>query len=355
MLEKQFVEDLAANARVHSAFVVKSKSLAPFRNKSGQFMNLTLADCTGQILGRVWDNAEAIAEGFREGDVVVVTGSVQEYQGQLQLIATAISAAEPGSYELEDMIPRSGRPAQEMLGELDDLIGSVQDTDLKGLLETLFAEGPLRDRMAQAFGARSLHHAYAGGLLEHTLSVVKLLLATLELHPEMNRDLLVAGGLLHDVGKLEELDGVASVDYTDVGRFIGHTVLGDRLIHDTIRQTEGFNPRTADLLSHMILSHHGEREWGAPITPATMEACALHYADNLDARVQGFKQVIAAEAKGTGNWSSYHRSYERQIFLGPSSDPQTGNGGGQGDVVTDSSTARGQADGAQPPPGRLGL
>jgi len=316
MLEKQFVEDLVENARVNSAFAVKDKSLVAFRSKPGKFLNLVLSDRTGEITARVWDHAEEMAAEFEAGDVVVVKGAVQDYQGQLQLILTQVTPAEPGSYDVEDLIPTAGRSRADLERWLDETVARVENAHLRALLESFFHDPEFRETMATAFGAKSLHHSYAGGLLEHTLSVVQILLGAAEIHPEMDQDRLIAGGLLHDIGKLQELAGVTVADYTDVGKFIGHTVLADRMIQERIGRIEGFDPHLATLLAHMVLSHHGEREWGAPITPATLEACALHYADNLDARVQGFKQVIAAGANSEAEWSEYHRSYQRQIYLG---------------------------------------
>jgi len=318
-MEKQFIADLVANARVESVFAVKDKSLVSFRNKPGKFLNLTLVDCSGEMTGRMWDNAEEAAEGFGVGDAVLARGSIQEYQGQLQLITTQIAKAEPDSYDVDDLIARGGRSAEELQRWLGEILDSVADPHLRALLDTFFGAPEFMTPFADAFGAKSLHHAYAGGLLEHTLSVTQILIDVHRLHPEMNRDLLITGALLHDIGKVWELGGTMTADYTDVGRLIGHTVLADRLVNERIAQIEGFDPILANLLSHMILSHHGEREWGAPITPAIMEACALHYADNLDARVQGFKHIIQSSAGGDSNWSEYHRSYQRQIYLGSTS------------------------------------
>ena len=238
MLEKQFVEDLVENARVHSAFAVKEKSLVAFRSKPGKFLNLVLTDRTGEITARVWDHAEEMAETFEPGDVVVVKGAVQDYQGQLQLIASQVTPAAIDEYDMEDLVPTAGRSREELERWLDATIERVVNPDLRALLDAFFQEPGFREQMATAFGARSLHHSYAGGLLEHTLSVVQLLLAAAEIHPEMDKDLLITGGLLHDIGKLEELAGVTVADYTDVGKFIGHTVLSDRMIQERIRSIE---------------------------------------------------------------------------------------------------------------------
>jgi len=320
-MAKQFVADLAANAKVASCFAVKEKSLVAFRNKPGKFLNLSLVDATGQIKARVWNNAEELAAGFDVGDVVAVSANVEEYNGQLQLIVSRVAKAEPDSYDVDDLIARAGRSRDELLQWLDETIALVSDPHLRALLDAFFGDDEFRAVFAECFGAKALHHAYAGGLLEHTLSVVHILVGVAQIHPELSLDLLVTGGLLHDVGKTVELHGAITADYTDLGKFVGHTVLVDRMVTEKIGSIEGFPAHTANLLSHMLLSHHGEREWGAPIVPATMEACALHYADNLDARVQGFKQIIQAGESSDRSWSDYHRLYERQIYLGPSAPP----------------------------------
>ena len=319
-MEKQFVSDLAPNVKVASVFVVRDKSLAPFRNKPGKFLNLTLMDRSGEVKGRVWDRAEEIAPGFEVGQVVVVSGRVEEYQGQLQIIINEILPAEPEQYDPDDMVVRAQRSHDELLEWLDATVAEVAEPHLRALLEAFMGDEAFRESFARSHGSKSLHHAYVGGLLEHTLSVAELLKHVAELHPELDRDLLLAGALLHDIGKVEELGGEMTADYTDTGRFIGHTVLGDRMVTARMAGIEDFPAHLANLLSHMLLSHHGEKDWGAPVVPLTMEACALHYADNLDARVQGFKQVIRAGAQQGGGWSDFHRSYQRYIYLGPPAD-----------------------------------
>ena len=324
-MDKQFVSDLVVNAKVASPFLARDKSLVSFRNREGKFLSVTLGDRTGEIKAVLWDNAEQVAEGFSEGDVVAVRGAVGEYQGKLQIVLSSVEVGVEDTYDPEDMTVRSERTQRELLVWLDETVALVEHPHLRALLDSFFGDPALRRRLVQAHGARSLHHAYVGGLLEHTLSVVRLLLTVAEMHPEMSRDLLVTGGLLHDLGKLDELEGEMAAQYTDLGRFVGHTVITDRLVTARIAQIEGFSDQLANLLTHMLLSHHGEKEWGAPVEPCTMEACALHYADNLDARVQGYKRVIQQGAASDRSWSEFHRSYGREIYLGPAPTwPETG-------------------------------
>jgi 3'-5' exoribonuclease len=319
-MEKQFVRDLVPNARVTSVFAVKSKSLASFRNKPGQYMNLVLCDRTGEIKGRVWDRAEELSAGFEVGDVVLASGRVEEYQGTLQFVLTEVVLAPEGTYDPADLIARSGKSPEELLEGLDAAVAQVTEPYLRALLDSFMTDEDFRRNFAWAPGSKTLHHSYAGGLLEHTLSVVALLNTAADMHPELNRELLITGGLLHDIGKMRELGGAITVDYTDLGRFVGHTVLTDRWVGEKIAQIDGFPTELANLLTHMLLSHHGERDWGAPVVPSTMEACALHFADNLDAQVQGFKQVIQ-RGERTGGWSEYHPLYQRTIYRGRPSEP----------------------------------
>jgi 3'-5' exoribonuclease len=315
-VEKQFVGDLAPNARVESTFAVRATSLASFRSKPGQYLNVTLADRTGEIAGRVWDNAEQLAEVMSPGSIVHIRGRVEEYQGKPQLIIQEAAACDQRDVQLSDYLPASRRDPLEMMEEVAAGIEQVVDPHLKALLHAFFDDSEFRTRFAQSAGAKALHHSFVSGLLEHTVTVLRILLALHESHPQLDRDLLITGALLHDIGKTEELDTATVIEYTDTGRLLGHTVLTDRMVYERIRGAPGFPRQLADLLMHMLLSHHGQKEYGAPIVPMTAEACALHYADNLDAHVQYFSHVVE-EGAGSGNrWSDYQRLFDRYIYIG---------------------------------------
>lgn len=316
MMEKQFVSDLAANAAVDSLFAVKSRTLSAFRNKPGQYLTLALADRTGEIMARVWENAEAIAEICVPGRVVRIRGRAEAFQGRLQLIVEKAEPYDPSQVDPRDYLPSSRRDPSEMMGYVEKAVASVSDRHLRGLLELFFHDPSFVERFALAPGSKSLHHSFVSGLLEHTVGVVQLVLAAVESHPALDRDLLTAGGLLHDVGKIDELVMGVTIEYTDTGRLLGHTVLTDRMVRARIAQLPEFPPSLADLLMHMLLSHHGQREYGAPIVPMTAEACALHYADNLDAHVEYFTRVAAEGAASGNRWSDYQRLFDRYIYIG---------------------------------------
>jgi 3'-5' exoribonuclease len=322
-VDKQLVADLAVRARVDSTFAVRSQSLAAFRSKPGQYLNLALADRTGEIAGRAWDNAEQLAAICSPGRVVRIRGRVEEYQGKLQLIVEAAEACASSEVDPADYLPCSRRDPLEMMEELDAAAATVGNPPLSALLQAFFGDKAFRRQFAHAAGAKSLHHSFVSGLLEHTVSVLKILWTLQESHPELDRDLLTTAALLHDVGKIEELSTEATIDYTDTGRLLGHTVLTDRMVRERLQGIPEFPKPLADLLMHMLLSHHGQKEYGAPIVPMTAEACALHYADNLDAHVQYFSQVVA-ESAGSGNrWSDYQRLFDRYIYVGDAGSPET--------------------------------
>ncbi|MBM3499886.1 MAG: HD domain-containing protein, partial [Armatimonadetes bacterium] len=227
----------------------------------------------------------------------------------------------PSEIEPTDYLPVSERDPLDMLEEVDGAIAGVQNLHLRALLEAFFQDKAFRRRFAHAAGAKSLHHSFVSGLLEHTVSVVRLLWTLHESHPQLDRDLLTTGALLHDIGKTEELTTGTTIEYTDTGRLLGHTVLTDRMVRERLGGLPDFPESLADLLMHMLLSHHGQKEYGAPIVPMTAEACALHYADNLDAHVQYFSQVVAQSAGAGNRWSDYQRLFDRYIYLGDAGEP----------------------------------
>jgi 3'-5' exoribonuclease len=324
-MEKQFVADLVPNTRVESSFVVRSSALASFRNKPGQYLNVALADRTGEILARVWDNAEDLAGTLKPGNIVRIRGRVDEYQGKPQLIIEQAEVCEPRQVDPTDYIPASRRDPMEMMEEVDAAVEQVANPHLKKLLSAFFGDPEFRTRFAQAAGAKALHHSFVSGLLEHTVSVLRILTALHDNHPQLDRDLLVTGALLHDIGKIQELETSTAIEYTDSGRLLGHTVLTDRMVCERIRDIDGFPRQLSDLLMHMLLSHHGQKEYGAPIVPMTAEACALHYADNLDAHVQYFSHVVEQGAGSGNRWSDYQRLFDRYIYIGDAGEPTQGS------------------------------
>ncbi|MCX7598754.1 MAG: HD domain-containing protein, partial [Armatimonadetes bacterium] len=291
-MAKQFVKDLRPGDRVDGCFVVRQCRLVPFRNKPGNFLDLILADRSGEVIARMWDNAEQAAEVAGVGAVVRVRGRCEEYQGRLQVILDAISVCAEGEYDSADFLRSGKADRQEMVNQLRAAVASLRHPHLRALVDSFFGDDELLAKFAEAPASKQLHHAHLGGLMEHTLGVIRILEGAVEVHPELDRDLLIAGALLHDIGKVEELEVRGStIEYTDIGRLVGHIVLTDRMVTEKIATLMGFIEELQARLTHLLLSHHGQKEYGAPVLPMTPEACALHYADNLDAHVQYFSEV----------------------------------------------------------------
>lgn len=327
-MPKLMVADLQPNQTVSSWFAVTEKSLVPFKNKSGSYLSLVLSDRTGSVAARAWDNAEQIAEVCRVNAVVQVTGRVDEYRGKLQLIVEDAAPCEEGTFDRAELLEGTKKDTTELLGQLLGFVAEVGNPYLRSLLESFFGEDDFLSAFAEAPGAKALHHSHVGGLLDHTVSVAKLLCTVHDLHPELDRDLLLTGALLHDVGKLGELAMGTTIDYTDLGRLVGHIVLTDRWVHERIARLEGFPAELDNKLNHILLSHHGQKEYGAPIVPMTAEACALHYADNLDAHVQYFIQAIERGGASGSSWTDYQRLFDRYLYVGSAGSDEKAQDGG---------------------------
>ncbi len=315
-MAKQMVADLQPNQNVSSVFAVSQRTLIPFKNKSGNYLDLLLSDRSGSIIGRAWDNAEPFAEICQPGSVVKVEGRVDEYRGKLQIIIEDMAPAQPDEYARADMLEAADRDTGELLSELFQFLGQVTNPYLRQLLEGFFGDDGFVQAFAEAPGAKRQHHAHIGGLLEHTLSVVKILCLVQEIHPQLDRDLLIAGGLLHDIGKLAEFNTGVTIEYTDIGRLVGHIVITDRWVREKIETIPDFPAELDNRLNHLLLSHHGQKEYGAPIVPMTAEACALHYADNLDAHVQYFVREISKGGASGNSWTEYQKLFDRYLYIG---------------------------------------
>ncbi len=315
-MAKTYVRDVQPGEAVDSTFAVRAKSLAPFRSKPGSFLSMILADRTGELPAKAWDNAEQLTGLFEVGDVIRVRGRVDEYQGAAQLIVQRLKRLSAEEVDPLDYLPTTPKDVGDLLAFLQQRIPTVENPHLRALLESFFADEDFVRRFTEAPGAKSLHHAYLGGLLEHVVAIVRHVELVCEIHPQLDRDLLLTSAVLHDIGKMAELSFGTTIDYTDEGRLVGHVILGDRMIRDRIAQLSDFPPQLRDVLAHTVLSHHGAREWGAPIVPMTAEAIALHYIDNLDAKIWQFSQIAREAAEAGRTWSDWQRLLERYIYAG---------------------------------------
>ncbi len=316
-MKKQFVRDLRPGKRVLGFFLVRYKQLEPFRDRTrGEFLTLVLADRSGEILARVWEEAPALAETFERGQVVKVQGEVEEYLGRWQVIVEKLRPAKPNEYDLTDMLPATERDVDAMLAALRATVEEIADPHLKALAARFFDDEEFVARFSRAPAARRIHHAYLGGLLEHTFEVVTLCKSLLEVYPQVHRDLLLTGALVHDVGKVAEFDYTTDIDYSDEGRLLGHIAMSYQMVNEAIAADPDFPADLALRLRHMILSHHGRYEWGSPRRPKTLEAVALHHVENLDAQVNRFQRILAARRDPSKPWTDYDTLLGRHLYAG---------------------------------------
>ncbi|PLX41717.1 MAG: hypothetical protein C0608_05000 [Deltaproteobacteria bacterium] len=311
----QLLGKLHEDQEVHDTFLVLQKQLSPTRN-GRSYLRVTLGDASGQLEARVWEGAEELSRRFEEGALVHVTGVVTSYQGVLQIKATYIEADEGKDVDWAKFLPSSKRPAEEMLAELKETLGEVQNPYLTNLLDSFMDDAEFINALSIAPAAKGMHHAYVGGLLEHTLGVVKLALMLAGSY-EVNRDLLVTGAFLHDLGKMRELKSTAGFDYTLEGRFAGHIVMGRDLFLQKVASIDSFPDELRLRIEHMILSHHGELEWGSPKQPQTVEALALHMIDNLDAKLMAVIEAVEREDGQSGDYTTYLKMFSRQFYRVP--------------------------------------
>jgi 3'-5' exoribonuclease len=315
---KAFIVDIKDRDRVSGTFLVQQKSV-PLNKNDKPYIAMTLMDRTGTIEARVWDNVERFAPVFDSGDFIEASGMAVAYQGKVQLKVEKLKRLGPDSVDAEEFLPRSPRDRGEMLKRLRSLVESIKDSGLRGLVLGCLDDDEFRESFAKAPAAKTIHHAYLGGLLEHTLAVCELADRVAKLYPHVDRDLLLAGAFFHDVGKIRELGSDRSFDYTDEGRLLGHIVMGAMMFNDLVEAHPGLDEETALKLSHMILSHHGSYEFGSPKRPKFTEALILNYLDELDSKIQTFKEI--AEQDTGGKWSAFQRLFDRYIYLGREQQP----------------------------------
>jgi len=314
------ITELAGGAQIDQVFLATRKQLRP--NRNGQlYLQVELADRSGAITGRMWNASDEDFEAFDEGDYVTVEGTVQLYTGALQIIVTAISRVDPRSVDESEFRVLAMADVARLAGELSDVLGTIQSAALRRLVEAVLADAELMAAFKRSPAGVKQHHAYAGGLLEHVVNLLRLADLVAPRYPAVDRDLLLVGVLLHDIGKTLELESERGFSYTDAGQLLGHVLLGLELVDEKIREVEehtgeDFDPETAIRIKHMIASHHGEYAFGAPKLPMTLEAIALHHLDQLDARMAGTLQLMQNEAALDGGWTQYHANLGRKFFKG---------------------------------------
>lgn len=309
----KYIEQFREGERINQILLCKHKQSAVTKNGK-PYENLILQDKTGTLDAKIWDPDSKGIDSFEALDYIGVVGDVTNYQGALQLNVKRVRKVFPDEYDPQDYLPVSGRNIDEMYAELKSYIQTVGNPYLQKLLSAFFLENEdFANRFRSHSAAKSVHHGFIGGLLEHTLSVTALCDAFCKQYPILNRDLLLSAAMLHDIGKLEELSDFPANDYTDEGQLLGHIVIGTEWIGAYIRTVPDFPRRLSGELKHCILAHHGELEFGSPKKPALIEAVALHFADNMDAKMETLKEAFANVPEGNTEWLGYNRLLETNI------------------------------------------
>lgn len=307
----RYIGELREGENVNDIYFCKVKQI--LKTKAGKsYYSMTLQDKTGTIDAKVWDLSNAI-EHFEAMDYIAVVGQITSFQGNLQLNISRIRRASEGEYNVDDYMPMTKKNREEMYKEVVALVDSVKEEHLNKLLKMFFVED--KDwvkRFVNHSAAKAVHHGFIGGLLEHTLGVAKMCDYMANNYPIINRDLLITAALFHDIGKLDELASFPINDYTDEGNFLGHIYMGAEVIGEKVKEIPGF-PKALELeLKHCILAHHGELEFGSPKKPAIVEAMALNFADNADAKLETFTEILSSSNESE-TWLGFNRFFESNI------------------------------------------
>ena len=310
-----YLKDIKQGEKVSSSFLVAEKNMA-FSLKGSPYLTVRLKDKTGEIDGKVWENAIEFDRQFKKGDLIAIEGRAANYKNSIQISIIGIRKINWEEAEPTDYLPGTKGDVDVMYGEMMDYVNKIQNKPLQDLLYAFFQDEKTAQLFKRAPAAKGFHHIYLGGLLEHTLSVVRLLEKAAAHYRNLDRDMIIAGGLLHDIGKIYEFSYDRLIDYSDEGRLIGHIVMGVEMIDKKIAAIPDFPPQLALEIRHIILSHHGEFDFGSPKRPKTMEALVVHYMDDLDAKLNAFEGIIANSAHTDSDWTTYNRFFERFLYKG---------------------------------------
>ncbi|HLN86704.1 MAG TPA: HD domain-containing protein, partial [Candidatus Limnocylindrales bacterium] len=312
-MKSLYAADIRENQLVDAMFLVVSKNHGVTKGGSS-YLTLKLLDRSGEIEARVWERADDLARGFNKNDFVRVRGQATLFQGKIQIRVQDVIRVDESKVAAEDFLPKSANDPEAMLAELQAILRAIKNPHLLALAEACFGDEELMRLLKQAPGAKTIHHPYLSGLLEHTLSLLKLILKVVENYRSVDVDLLLVGGFLHDIGKVYEFTFDRALDYTDAGQLLGHLVMEVEMVTKKIDMIPEFPADLALLVKHMLVSHHGAYEFGSPKLPQTLEAVILHSLDDLDGKIQAIQNM--PEKEPGSKWTAFHRAYGRSFFRG---------------------------------------
>jgi len=319
-MSRRYVSQLAHQEAIDQIFIASEKALRPNRN-GNLYLQLDLADRSGSIAARMWNASEQDYRGFENGDYVRVEGTTQLFQGTIQLIITSIHKAPQGEVNLDDFLILGSREIDQLVVRLNGFLRKLREPHLLNLAECFLLDEDFMRKFSRAPAGVKNHHAYVGGLIEHVVNLLELVSRVAPLYPSINPDVLMMGAFLHDMGKIDELTYERDFAYSDEGQLIGHVVMAISILERKLREAERLSgePMPEELvlrLKHMIVSHHGQYEYGSPKLPMTLEAVALHQLDNLDAKVHSFDQLIRDDPNMDSGWTNFHHGLGRKLYKG---------------------------------------
>jgi 3'-5' exoribonuclease len=320
----KLIEELRAGDLVVSFFVIRRKEIRTKRDSAETYLSLELADRSGRIGASIWEDSanpdlqfDELRDALQVGDVVKVQGKVVSYRDRLYLNVERLrKSTEADSIDFTRLVPTSERDPEEMWSELERMVASVESMPLRQLLKQIFSNPEIKQRFMETPGGKQWHHAYVGGLLEHTLAVTAICDRLASLYDGVDRDLLVTAALLHDIGKIRSYQTFPTFDFTDEGRLLGHIVIGSQMVAESIGRIGDFPEEMAKQLQHLILSHQGKLEQASPVVPMTLEALILYYADELDSKANAFLRIRKREKRPGTRWSSYVNLIARHLYFG---------------------------------------
>jgi len=311
-----FISEIRPSASIEGIFCVASKRLLETRNGE-PYLAVTLTDRTGEIESRVWEGAKQLDTVFAPGDYVRIKGEAQKFRDITQLKITRLESVGDDNIDPGLFLPVSQADSDELWSEFRQYIKGIKSNDLASLLNGIFTDRKISEAFRLAPAAKKMHHAYIGGLLEHSVSVTRLADSVFKLYPHLDRDLLVSAALIHDIGKIEEFTfSRPPIDYSDKGRLLGHIVLGISIVDGFVARL-GIKESSQQIvaLKHLIISHHGQKEFGAPVLPMMEEAITLNYIDDLDAKLNYLGKLKKGIPGPTHGWTEYQRLFERYFYL----------------------------------------
>jgi 3'-5' exoribonuclease len=301
------------NKIVTASFVVVSKQIKP--KKSGEpYLALTLGDRSGHLEAKMWDNVEEVLDAFEQDDFLKIKGLVNKYKNRFQLTIHKLRKLGESEIEFDDYLPKTTKNIDELWQTLSNLVASFQNPHLKSLLQAFMADPDIAAAYRNAPAAKTLHHAYIGGLLDHVVSLARSCDLMCKNYPQINRDLLLSGAFLHDIGKIHELTYNRSFSYSTRGQLLGHMVIELEMLHQKIAGIPGFPDPLKTMLEHLIISHHGQYEFGSPKLPMFPEALMLHYLDDLDSKMEAMRAHFEREGDLESPWTSYNPSLGRPLL-----------------------------------------